>query len=223
VGETNPAVNREKRALKGFEKVFLQPKESKSVSISLDSRSFSFFNQESNTWDINSGPFKLEIGFSSRDIKLETIIKFEGKKIKKEEKRNEFWLDPYFQSRKIPSDILNKAYTRKTIDENATLLDAKRVSLNGWIFANLFSKIVVSKLPKDLAGFNKNMIKQILMNAPMRALVGFSNGVLNFEILKGLILIIKGHPLLGIKEMKKMNKTPIPNKLEQYPLQEGGK
>lgn len=58
------------RELKGFEKVELQPGQTKQVTFTLDKRSFAYWNQEIHDWHVETGIFHIEIGQSSRDIRL---------------------------------------------------------------------------------------------------------------------------------------------------------
>ncbi|MBO7670698.1 MAG: glycoside hydrolase family 3 C-terminal domain-containing protein, partial [Oscillospiraceae bacterium] len=68
VGDCESSVFRPVRELKGFEKVFLEPGESKDVSFTLDKRSFAYWNTKIHDWHVESGEFCIEIGHSSRDI-----------------------------------------------------------------------------------------------------------------------------------------------------------
>ena len=63
------------RELKGFEKVMLQPGETKQVNITLDKRSFAYWNQQIHDWHVETGEFVIEVGQSSRDIALRETIK----------------------------------------------------------------------------------------------------------------------------------------------------
>lgn len=67
--KTNSAM-RPMRELKGFDKVFLQPNETKTVSFSLDKRSFAWYNVDISDWYCASGEYEIQIGKSSRDIQL---------------------------------------------------------------------------------------------------------------------------------------------------------
>lgn len=69
VRPVSPSVDRPVRELKGFEKVFLKPGESKSVSVSLDMRSFAFCDVPGQQWRADAGEYMIEIGASSRDIR----------------------------------------------------------------------------------------------------------------------------------------------------------
>ena len=56
--------------LKGFQRVELQPGESKTVTLSLDSDSFAFWNPATKAWEADPGTYKVQVGASSRDIRL---------------------------------------------------------------------------------------------------------------------------------------------------------
>ncbi len=62
------------RELKGFEKVFLNPGETKTVTFTLDKRSFAYYETQVHNWFVESGDFAIQIGRSSRDIVLEDIV-----------------------------------------------------------------------------------------------------------------------------------------------------
>ena len=65
--------------LKGFEKVALQPGESKQVTFELGGRAFAFFDEKAHDWRVPNGKFVLEVGASSRDIRLAAEISVHGK------------------------------------------------------------------------------------------------------------------------------------------------
>ena len=58
------------RELKGFKKIFLKPGETQRVSVTLDESSFSFFDPKTNQWTAEPGKFQIQVGSSSRDIRL---------------------------------------------------------------------------------------------------------------------------------------------------------
>ena len=70
---TNSTIRPEKE-LKGFEKVTLEPGETKTVTMELDKRSFAWYNTDLHDWFAANGEYKLLIGASSRDIRLEGKI-----------------------------------------------------------------------------------------------------------------------------------------------------
>ena len=78
VGDVESTVIRPVRELKGFEKVLLQPGESKDVSFTLDKRSFAYWNEEIHDWHVETGAFTIEVGDSSRDLPLRAEVNVES-------------------------------------------------------------------------------------------------------------------------------------------------
>jgi beta-glucosidase len=70
VGKQTPQIIRPIKELKGFQKVFLDPGESKQVTLELDQRSVAFFNTDKHQWDTEPGVYNVLVGASSRDIRL---------------------------------------------------------------------------------------------------------------------------------------------------------
>lgn len=63
------AVERPVRELKSFEKVYLEPGKSAVVRLTLPRESFAYYSVDAKDFTIESGEHKVELGFSSRDIK----------------------------------------------------------------------------------------------------------------------------------------------------------
>ncbi|MCW3092749.1 MAG: glycoside hydrolase family 3 [Ferruginibacter sp.] len=60
---------RPEKELKGFEKIFLKPGESKTVTISLGKEAFQYYNDVKAQWVLEPGSFTIMAGSSSRDIR----------------------------------------------------------------------------------------------------------------------------------------------------------
>jgi beta-glucosidase len=71
VSEPGAKVTRPERELKGFEKVRLAPGETKHVTLNLDSRSFSYWDEASKNWKMDAGKFLIRVGDSSESTPLE--------------------------------------------------------------------------------------------------------------------------------------------------------
>jgi beta-glucosidase len=70
-----PAANSEPpHQLRAFAKVELQPGETKSVSLSLDQRSFSIFDASQHRWIAPSGTYEILVGTSSCDLPLQSRV-----------------------------------------------------------------------------------------------------------------------------------------------------
>ncbi len=66
------------KELKGFEKIFLQPGESKTVSVKLDSSAFSYYKEYKKEFGIGYGSFDILVGASSADIRLSKSVSIES-------------------------------------------------------------------------------------------------------------------------------------------------
>ncbi|QJD95509.1 glycosyl hydrolase [Mucilaginibacter robiniae] len=65
---------RPEKELKGFEKIFLKPGETKQVSLTLNPDAFKYFNDTKNQWVMEKGNFDVLVGSSSRDIRLNGVV-----------------------------------------------------------------------------------------------------------------------------------------------------
>ena len=70
VADKESTVQRPVKELKAFDKIELQPGESKEVSFTLNKRDFSYYSKVYDRWLAESGEFDILIGSSSRDIRL---------------------------------------------------------------------------------------------------------------------------------------------------------
>lgn len=69
IHDVDPAIDRPVQELKNFEKVFLEPGETKTVSMTIYKAALSYFDPELSDWKVSEGDFEARIGSSSRQIK----------------------------------------------------------------------------------------------------------------------------------------------------------
>ena len=74
VREMKPVIERPIHELKAFQKIRLMPDETKEVAFNLGREAFSYFSPDSHRWNLEPGRFEIQIGESSRDIRLRKII-----------------------------------------------------------------------------------------------------------------------------------------------------
>ena len=60
--------------MKGFEKVRLAPGETKHVTLTLDARAFSYWDEAAHKWTIDPGKFVIRVGDSSENTPLTAEI-----------------------------------------------------------------------------------------------------------------------------------------------------
>ncbi len=75
VKPNNSSADRPTHELKGFSKVYLEAGESKQVSIPLNARSFAYFAESTDSWDVDKGRYVVQVGDSSDNIELTASIK----------------------------------------------------------------------------------------------------------------------------------------------------
>ena len=77
VGDKEASVSRPPKELKAFQKIELNPGETKTVQLDLGRDAFSFFDPETEQWTVEPGDFVIYVGSSSQDIRetTETYMK----------------------------------------------------------------------------------------------------------------------------------------------------
>jgi beta-glucosidase len=64
-------VQQAERSLRGFDRIELRPNETKRVEITLNTRSFEYWDERAQAWMFAPGTRTIWVGESSRDLRLE--------------------------------------------------------------------------------------------------------------------------------------------------------
>ena len=190
VSDVESTIYRPVKELKGFKKVFLKAGEEKEIEITLDKRAFAYYNVNINDWHVESGEFKILVGASSRDIKLEASINVES--------TVEAEIPNYKESAPCyyGADIMNvsadafKAIYGKELppserDKNApftvlnTIEDSQDSKWGGRIY-----RLLIKLLGAD------TMAGAVATQLPIKNFISMSFGLFSPEMAEGLILII---------------------------------
>lgn len=159
--KTNAALRPEKE-LKGFEKVELKKGETKTVSFTLDKRSFAWYNTNIHDWFAATGDYEILIGSSSRDIQL---------------------------TGKVHLTTTSKDYF--IVNENTVLQELTSNPITNKIIEPLIKKYLVVMGPSESSGesaketISNEMLVAMMENMPLRALRSFMH--LKEEEIKSLI------------------------------------
>lgn len=147
-----PGIPRAVRELKGFEKVALAPGETKTVHFMLEKRAFAYFNVNLNDWQVDEGVYGVEIGASSRDIRLE----------------GELYVRPV--------KPLVRPFTL-----NSTLGELLQNPASAPVVGSFLKAFAPSEENADSSeGMGVSMI-DLLGGMPLRAMIGFSQGAFTEE------------------------------------------
>ncbi|RCW47999.1 beta-glucosidase family protein [Paenibacillus prosopidis] len=159
VRDIQSTLGRPDKELKGFAKVELQPGEEKSISFTLDKRSFAYYNVELKDWHVETGDFAILIGKSSQDIVLQETI--------------------HVQST-VP---VKKTYTRNSTLGDL-LSDPESAAKVGALLQQFQESSPLAAMADDDHG---DMVAAMMKFMPLRALAAFSQGALTDEKLNELL------------------------------------
>ena len=196
----NPGIFKAKRELKGFEKVHLRPSESKTVTIALDSRSFSYFNTDINDWVIENGDYEIQIGSSISDIHLRSSVYHDKNTISTPVKSLPDFVSDYY-NRNHPLSISDGNFTQltgiaipfafKRKDEpftiNSTITELSEVCIG-----RLLASIALKQSKKLMPSTDEKIIKMIergVMESPLRSLVAMSNGAMTLGMVQWILKV----------------------------------
>lgn len=76
IHDVKASVDRPYKELKGFQKVYLQPGESKDVNITIDKAALSFYDETTSAWKAEAGQFEALVGNASDNLKLKKVFEF---------------------------------------------------------------------------------------------------------------------------------------------------
>jgi beta-glucosidase len=206
IGLPNSKIFRSKEELKGFSKVSLKPGETKKVSIPFDDKTFRFFNINNNDWEVEGGKYKIMVGASSEDIRLNGELEVKGTNPQSIYKTEE--LPSYFSGKAnhISQSEFEKLLGRPIPDEKAMFIRKNRiiVDLNttvnelryakGWV-GRFFSRTVRFSIWLLRKLGNRQMSNELIMgvlNDPMRSLSRMTDGAISWGQLEGMIMIFNG-------------------------------
>jgi beta-glucosidase len=71
------SLDRPLKELKAFRKIFLKPGESQVISFALGNGSLSYYDPGKRSWIAEPGTFEVQVGSSSRDIRLKTTFELQ--------------------------------------------------------------------------------------------------------------------------------------------------
>ena len=74
----DPKIDRPVQELKSFQRVSLLPGRKAAVTLMLDAGAFSYWDDIHHQWQTDPGRYELEVGSSSRDIRLRAIVRVPG-------------------------------------------------------------------------------------------------------------------------------------------------
>ena len=201
----NSGIFRPARELKGFAKVFLEPGESRTVTIPLDDKAFRYFNVKTNSWEVEGGEYSVQVGASVQDIRLTASLTVEGTGAPLPYDCKE--LPSYFSGhveavgsqefeallgRPLPESHWDPKAPLGWNDALLRLPDARNP------LARLAGKIIVGKMEKSLAGRSADLNILFVCNMPFRGIAKMTGGMATEKTARSILLIVNGHFFRGL-------------------------
>ena len=147
-------VGRPVRELRGFEKIWLEPGQTRTVTIDLDSRAFSYWEQRINNWYAEEGDYTIYVGTSSRDLPLTASLHVEAEPLPLPE-----------EARRTLGDLLSLAKTKEQLHQVLQLagrLGQNLESLSGDNDATAMVRAMIDALPlHSVKSFSRATDEQI--------------------------------------------------------------
>ena len=198
------------RELKGFERVELEPGESKTVEFTLDDRSFAIWSEG---WKIPGGTYTVQIGASSRDIHLEQSIEIVGEEISLPVWQAGSWYETMsgYPSREEweklmghPVPVISEP-KKGQFTMDSTCMEMKEHSfvmkIQYMVTENIIAKGFGGK--KDMSDPSYKMMITCATDCPMRSVVISSGGMMNDSLAQGMLHMANGHYIKGLAAMLK--------------------
>ena len=207
IGQNNPALHRPVRELKHFEKVSLNPGESKEVTFELNDEDFVVWDD---AFKKVTGSYRLEIATSSRDICFYKDIDVKGEEVNVPGWQKDSWYENC--QGKITQEAWQKMLGRKYVPAKLvkgqftmdnSVMEMKDHSLIMKIMYKAVEKVISKGFDGKIDYDNPDFV--MLMNssagAPLRSMQ--ISGGIKGGVFKGLVEMANGHFIKGLIKMIK--------------------
>lgn len=166
VGDRESTAIRPVKELRGFEKIELAPGETRTVTFTLKARDFAYYNVQIRDFYVEGGEFDICVGSSSRDIRLEDTVCVEATR----EIRRKYHLNTTF------GDINKDEKAAKCLEPlyaACTMIEACDTN--------------ATTEGEGLGSSSKAMQDAMMQYMPLRALVSFQDGTIDFDKLQEIL------------------------------------
>lgn len=206
VGMENGKVFRPVKELKGFTKVFLKAGESRRVKIPFDDKTFRYWNVKTNQWETEGGIWKIMIGASVADIRLQTALHVRG--TEPESPYTESEMPSYYSGniQKVPDNEFEKLLGCKLPQGKWT----GELGINDAIcqmyyakssVARMIYRILANKKKKSEDKGKPNLNILFIYNMPFRGIAKMTNGMVSMEMVHGMVTAANGQFFKGLKQI----------------------
>ena len=213
VSPKNSNIFRPERELCGFERIELSPGESKMVEFNLCDRTFSVWLD---TWRIPTGSYTVQLGASSRDIRLSADVEISGEEVKTPAHLLDSWYTTLdgapdreewvgLMGCPVPEA---KETRRGEFTMDSTPFEMRESSLVMKILCKITERVIAKSFDgkRDLTNPAYRMMLTSAVDGPMRTIVISGGGMMSEPVARGLLDMANGRFLRGLLRMLNINK-----------------
>lgn len=205
VGLPNAIVFRPEKELKGFVKVFLKAGESREVIIPFDDKTFRYWNVNTKQWEVEEGNYRIMVGASVLDIRLEGEIQVEGTTT--QYPYNPALLPYYYTG--IVQQISEEEFRELLGHPIPSGKWSGELELNDAICQMYYAKSGLARFFYNRLDSMKRKSEEagkpdlnilFIYNMPFRALAKMTSGMITMEMAEGIVEIVNGRLRKGLRK-----------------------
>ena len=205
IGAAESETFRPEKELKGFAKVFLKAGEEKEVFIPFDDKSFRVFDSVANRFLEESGRYRILIGASAADIRLNGELVRAGEKLGRPDEKKR--LPHYFSGaaqqigRAEFERLLGRKLERHPIAGELLRGDAlHELRRSRGLLARLLYRQLRRALNRSAARREPDLNLIFAYHMPFRAFSKFGSGKISPGMTEGLLMMLNGHLFGGFRK-----------------------
>ena len=203
VGLDNAIVFRPVKELKGFQKIFLNTGEKRTIHIPFDDKTFRYWNVKTNKWEVEMGTYKVMIGASVSDIRLEAEYTVEGT-------TNVYpynpALLPYYYTG-IIQQISDQEFEELLGGPIPSGKWSGKLGRNDAVCQMYYAKSRLARFIYDRLTAIKTKAEEkgepnlnllFIYNMPFRSIAKMTAGMVSMEMVDGMLIVVNGHFFKGL-------------------------
>ncbi|MDN6640876.1 MAG: glycoside hydrolase family 3 C-terminal domain-containing protein [Tetragenococcus sp.] len=210
VGCSQSPLLRPKKELKGFKKVQLAPKESKTVFIPFDDKTFRYYDTKQQKWEIESNTYEIFIGSHSQDVRLKDSIAISGTNTVKLSNVPEHYFNgelslvtlqdfEQLYGKEVPK---NDNDTKVIAELNRTAIIADLKNAKNPCARGVYH-VLNSLLKKSQKKGEPDLNLLFIYNMPFRTMAKMTNGMVNMSMVDHILTMVNGHFFKGCYRLVK--------------------
>jgi len=201
--------------LKGFHKIWLQPGDSSKLTFTLNHRAWAFYDVNQADWLVESGQFEVQIGASSRDIRLHALVDVRGVLLKPGAQQS--LLADYYDLQRgnygpgafavlMGQQVRSERPRKGMYTLNTPIADMQ----DSWLARRFHDRIkreMAAQFTTDTESPTAIMFRTIADEMPLRTLLMFSGGNMSLARLEALLMMMNGKWIKGLLILWRMRSS----------------